>query len=766
MKLPSVNSILVRPELRLRAIWVALFALALSSSAAHAASPPVWTSARPISEPLLVARGTGLSDLAWDGEVYLVARKISERQLAAIRIDARGQLIDHIPFPIASASLTSIGQPRVVPVGGRFLVLWISGHQEVRGRFVDRHGKVSPEFHIASGFTSSLHAVTDGRDILVAGSMGVFLLRNTTTDSPTIHPVSMPEGSYFFNSMASDGNGFVIAAQTPAPERHTLLIRLASGATRAEVAERLPELWAPQLAPLRSGYLLFSGGRPLTAQPLRFDGTVEGEPLHITGDVDFVAWVTTVSDADGVTVVWHARSSAHYGAPVPLMMTRIEGRSVALPQAVGVDGHAARLAGPAAAPLLFWSDPESLRHGFLDLHNSRLQSNQPTTLAPADQFDADVVATPLGWFTVWSESRLPQQSQLRAAIIDPSLARGPAFDIDAATLATNPFAAASDRIVLVVWQRDYERLMARRFTPAGEPLDHEPFVIAASSDGAGPPVWNGRYFLVPFFDRANLLSVARVTEEGLVVGTTEVARVARESPEPPRIAVAGETALLVWQVGAMAFACPVTCIIPTTPQIDGVRLSVEGRLIDPLPVRLSPLSAIAPALAGAGESFLLAWRESSAVRYRIIRATDFEAGPIEVAAPGFAYSFTRLAAVARQDDFTLFWDEAPRLEAAFISHQGHLLGWMPAGSSSAEHRWGISAAARGNDLLLLDWAPRGLPINAWRVFYRGYLQPVPRRRGVTPPSPAGSRARETSPALLLPCQNKYRPSERFDACVD
>jgi hypothetical protein len=716
--------------------FITLLVAVLIVSAPAIASSRQWTPAIPLSEPLLEPRPAGVSGVAWDGESYLAVFVI-DRQVVARRIDAQGQLVDTIPFPVTTPASMS-QSARVVAVGGRFLVIRQIDYRQHAARFVYRDGRMSPEFQLHDGFASRFHVATDGRDVLVIADSSAFLLKNAAaTDSPSISPVEMPDGGYQVTDIASSGSGFLIAAREHAPSGATLLLRIAPSSGTAELTERLPQVWAPQLAARRSGYALFSGGKPLTVQSISLEGKVEGEPLHISDAVVFYAQVSTSTDSDTVHLVWRAPDSGTT-APTPVMYTRIDGQSIAPSRPLGISAHSVTLAGPSSSPLLFWNDSESLRHAFLSLPDGELHSTRPTWLAPAEQRDAHVTATPAGWFTVWSESRLPQQSRIRAATIDASLARSAPFDVGGdAQMETAPFAAGNGRVVLVVWRQDHTRLVGRRYTPQGEPLDKGAFVIEPAFGDPGAPVWNGRYFLVPYFTAMGVVHVARISEEGLLVGVTVVTRVNRESIEPPHIAVADETALLVWQVGGVFLSCTVTCPVLTTPQIDGVRLSIEAQVIDPAPVQFSPLGAFAPAIAAVGDRFLISWR-TSGVHYRLVNASDLEGEAAVHVAGSRPSESPRVAAVSRQADFVLFWNEGgawtdqARIEAAFIGHDGELRGRGTVVTTIPEHQSGFSAAARGDDLLLLDWNRRRELVSTFRVFYRGFLQPVSRRRGVVP----------------------------------
>jgi hypothetical protein len=717
------------------------FVLTASSPAAAASPTRHWTPPLEIAEPTSELRQGGEFDVAFDGEIYFVA-SARDRQIVGSRIDADGELIDRLPLRVSLSGSYS-QTPRVVASRGRFLVVWVTEHQVITGRFVDRHARLSPEFLIGTaGVESRLHVASDGRSILLVGQSSRIgrLIIDDGTDAPIIDPVTFPEGGYSIVSIASNGDGYLIAAREWGSFGDTLIFHLRRGDSTAELIERLPPVHALTLVARGSGYLLFSGGfGAVTARPLTFDGRVAGDSLLIAQNVSTTPALTSLSrGGDLLSVVWQSSDSQMFGLPTRLMMTQIDGETVEPPQLLGPSGIEPRLAGPASAPLLVWRDSESIRHGMLDLTGARLLTNDPTTFAAAEQVRSKAVSTPYGWFTVWEESAIPFRPRVRAAVINPAMARTAELEVSGGPqLGSDPRVAANERLVLVTWLRDFRDVVARRFTPTGEPLDQEPFLIEAGSHRTmGDAIWNGRYFLVSWIDTLQTVHVSRVTEEGLVLGSTAAGKVVTDgSPAHPLFARAGETTLLVWQSGSANFPCPVTCPPFPPGRIEGVRLSIEGSLIDPVPLLLSgPDLAVVPAVAGLEDRFLVAWRDYSSIRYRIVSAADLSAGPVVTAGEGPLWHFSELAAVSRQDDFVLLWDAPQTIEGTFISRageRGERVGPLDFRQTPGDSRRGFSPASRGDDLLLLDWAWRQPHGGAVRVHYRGYLELMQRRRGAT-----------------------------------
>jgi hypothetical protein len=193
--------------------------------------------------------------------------------------------------------------------------------------------------------------------------------------------------------------------------------------------------------------------------------------------------------------------------------------------------------------------------------------------------------------------------------------------------AIHPAVAFDGTNFLVVWCdeargphgefSDGSRIRATRLSRAGVVLDAVPIAISTPQNLSGsttpgtqihPAVaWNGQEYLVVWSDRRNTtfdeghfdIYGTRVGADGTVLDGREGVVVARHQGGPatldrPAIAVAGDTFLVAWLEGKA---------------IRGVHVGADGHAIDPSAFTITAEASRStwPAIASDGSSFLVAW---------------------------------------------------------------------------------------------------------------------------------------------------------------
>jgi hypothetical protein len=698
-----------------------------------------WTGEIPVSARKLVpSSGYGLS-VAFSGSVHLVVWNRGN-DVVGVRVANDGTLLDEVPFLFSeSAHPNRLGG--VVWNGECFLIVWISSYQRIIAKAADADGVLADHFVVGElQYAYSVHVASNGSTTLVAaGGAPLHLIRR----DGTVLTVSAPSdfGGKITSSVATDGHDYLATFIDNHGVPMTRVARIDGETGSAEMVQELPQMWHPQAVPSAEGYLVFSGGRPLTATPLDSRGRLSGGTLFLSDDVAWVAYVSSLRKSDGsVMVTWQAPRASFVGGPT--MLTTIDATGVRPPAELGPEGVQPVLSGDGESPLLVWRDEDSLRHGLLDPDRGVLTTNAPTSqAAPHQQFPA-VVATRTGWFTVWSEG----SATIKAALVSRRLTSGPDFVVaEGIGRYTKPAVATNGRVVLVVWYDaggEMPKVLARRYDMSGNALDAAPIVVAEIRWNDSPALtWNGEAFLVAYSADRRVL-VNRVAEDGSVLdGDGRIVAESFRAANQTRLAIASgsEGTLLVWQDGDVTGQCVVICDPPPPARIEGVLLSGDGMPRGATQTILVDAFALGPVLVARGREFLLAWvglEAGGRVFSTIVTAdgTRPAVGARNEVRPLIFLTGTRLAAAAEEAGFVLAWSEGHAVNTARLGPEGALREqWQlapPESRGSLESGAVPAVAARDGDLLVLysRWTQEdgGVP----RVFLRGLLQPEPRRRGV------------------------------------
>ncbi|HEY0591573.1 MAG TPA: hypothetical protein VGF40_07385, partial [Thermoanaerobaculia bacterium] len=328
-------------------------------------------------------------------------------------------------------------------------------------------------------------------------------------------------------------------------------------------------------------------GRPL-GEPLRFGQPFTNAEVASLGGG---AALVTLGRYDSVRYFYEIR------------LVRVEGEAFAVGQPLTTTWGFPAIASAGGSTFFFWEEggDGGVRHAPVDTASLTLGRPIPTVLAAPDQTRVRSVATDQGFFAVWQDRRAGGTS-LRGAAIDRRGGIGP--EVYVGDPAATPAVASGGGVVLVAWFGNFPELWGRRFTPAGEPLDREPFLISHNArsgyakDPAPAIAWNGETFVVAW-GWADQIRATRVTPGGVVVDGTGVV-IPRPAAWPEwegRLALAstGATTMLVWQEGVARFECRVTCgDLPPPARLVAVRLERN----------LAPLGAPFDLVPGRNDAYL------------------------------------------------------------------------------------------------------------------------------------------------------------------
>jgi hypothetical protein len=250
--------------------------------------------------------------------------------------------------------------------------------------------------------------------------------------------------------------------------------------------------------------------------------------------------------------------------------------------------------------------------------------------APGTQREPTVAWTGTHHFVAWIHEVNTATTQIRGSRVSPDgrvldpigLPLGPTSPIQ-----YHPQLSWNGRNLLLTWYESRSGVLgqyARRLTVDGSVIDEAPISVStAETEPAGPAevVWDGTQHWVAWSSERAIdtmpVFAARVTPDGSVVDRPALA-LAPGSPQKGRLLsmAAGDGQVLV------AWAQKVMLDSPAfDPDVYGVRLSTQGKLLDPAPVPLvqEPDLQTPLAISWNGASFLLAYTDRSGASLRGVR---------------------------------------------------------------------------------------------------------------------------------------------------
>ena len=536
--------------------------------------------------PAIAAGGAG-SLVVWaDARTVPLGATANDAQSAldiyGLRLDAAGNPLDAVPFPIA-ASFGWQRDPQVAWNGENWLVAWED--QAPTQFFYETQIKavrVSPQGQVLDATPITLFAPGDEVHLTANGS--TWLAVSQSYDSQTFvglvgrriaadgtlldaDPVVLVAGSYFllFYVQVAAANGeFLLTWQAI---NNQLAQRFDANLQPLGAQLAYPGLYQVRyLAGNGSGWFMaWNGNNGLRASPLRADGT-----LLITPDG---AQVASGFDAysNGYDVGWNGSqwivAWLHTYDAVRLARVSTAG-AVLDPGGVVLDPgdddsvYGMKVAGgtPGAGVQVVWSD-------------IRAVSNYPYDVRGRHVSDALVPAPE-------SVLSVAQRAQLR-----PDLAAYPG-----GALAVFESRSSMDGTIL-----------AQRLSADGTPLDAEPVVVASGASlGPASATWNGRIFLIAWGDTDGIRA-RRMNADGSFIDPGSI--LVMPSGFSPDVAAVGETFLVI----GLKIGLNIQYINVHAARIDGL----TGQVLDPVPLTIAGSYSLQPRVIAAGDRWLATWEQHS-----------------------------------------------------------------------------------------------------------------------------------------------------------
>ncbi len=522
----------------------------------------VWADARTV--PL----GATANDAQSDVDIY------------GLRLDAAGQPLDAVPFPIA-ASFGYQRDPRVSWNGQNWLVAWedqapTQSFYETRIKAV----RVSPQGQVLDATPITLFAPGDEVQLTANGS--TWLAVSQSYDSNTF--VGLTGRRIAANGTLLDSNPVVMVAGT-----YFLLFNVQVAAAQGEylltwqglnnqLAQRFgsslqplgPEITYPGLYQVRylagngSGWFMaWNGNDGLRASPLKADGTLLVLPDGAQVATGFDAY-SFEYDVGWNGTQWIVAWLHTYDA---VRLSRVTTAGVVLdPGGVVQDPtdddfiYGMKVAGGAAGAgvQVVWSDIRTGGQYFYDVRGRHASA----TLVPGAESILAVSAP----------------AQLRADLAEYP---GGALAVFESRTSTST------------------RILAQRMSADGTALDAEPIVVASGASlGPATATWNGRIFLVAWGDTDGIRA-RRMYLDGSFVDAGSI--LVMPGGFSPDVAALGETFLVI----GLKIGLNIQYINVHATRVDGL----GGQVLDPVPLTIAGSYSLLPRVIAAGDRWLATWEQ-------------------------------------------------------------------------------------------------------------------------------------------------------------
>jgi hypothetical protein len=556
-------------------------------------------------------------------------------------------LIDEIPIA-------------VLPLGGRYVVIWNEQGNAVRARRVEADGTPADPVPATllgsrSGITA-MAAASNGTTIAVLTGSGVFLYDSSLQFVGVVTATSLP-AIPLTASMASDGSDFVIAGRDKQGNLATTRFT-AGGDIRNSSTAPFGGFDVARLLWTGSDYAAISRSQTIIAQRLDQTGVAFGPQIVITMLPSTFVEVDAAGDGNGGFAAIYNEQANLFAAFVPAGANSVQERQavsislsnesmpalaydgaqyvaawqVAMPgiaRAVGIDSAAFAPGMPRAEPV---SSEETV--------------SLPWQLRPAaSKSRARLVA--------WEEedgSGIPRV-MINAENGEPSAVYPSTLPQTAPAIDETDSGNA-----LVVWfePRADGNLLALRVDPNGHRLGEPVVVGTASSFPQKAAVLHvaGRY-LVAFADTSARMRVARITDDGTLLdpgGRVVLQPRNQVSQLAPVFTTAAGVIFLLWQNGDGVLS-------PSS--VGGVKLDAGGNSLDSASLFLDGGNeATRPDAASAGERFLVVWETGGGISGRVL-GLDRQTPPFVIAPPSFGIATSAPSVTFDGAAFLVAWQETP-----------------------------------------------------------------------------------------------------------
>ncbi|MCP3142120.1 hypothetical protein [Pyxidicoccus xibeiensis] len=556
---------------------------------------------------------------AWDGTQFLVTWTDSRGgfdtpDIYGARVLAGGTIRDPGGFPISSAP----GEQRVSSVvwtGHRFLVVWDDARgvdRDIYGARVFRSGRVDE----TDGFPIST-APGDQRLPRVAhlGGRSLVVWQDARDGALRVRGAKVKEDATVEESGLLVSHGDYPDEGRPA---------VAAGADRYLVS----------YASLREG---ISFGSAILATRVERDGDAldrRGTVLTRAADAQMSPVVT--SGADGYLVVWRdfraPERPALFAARLRPDGTVRDARGILLPAGPEASGH--QVAWDGRVFLVVWEQPGS--DGLRDIRGARVSrsgelldtAGLEVAVAPETQASPAVASSGDGFLVTWTDERAGTgvwgtRVSRGGDVLDPG-----GFRITPELPGVSqgqPAMTALGSGYLLVYRTTraegfffFEGLRALRLSATGSVLDASPLIVAPDSPDLSyqdaTVASDGREALVVWAEFDELfvdsgdLRMRRVTREGAVLEPVDAfVATGPELQEEPTVIFDGRDYLVAWE-SSEPLILPGSSTFDV-PDIEGARVSREGRVRERFPISTHESGEFAPSLAsvGDGRSVVFYW---------------------------------------------------------------------------------------------------------------------------------------------------------------
>ncbi|HET7711132.1 MAG TPA: hypothetical protein VFL80_04320 [Thermoanaerobaculia bacterium] len=557
------------------------------------------------------------------------------------RVSGDGELLDERGILIARLTTSNsewYSTARVLPLGDGFVVIWNDGSRIIARR-IDRTGTPEPATRIvfdSPGLAPNpFDAASRGDLILISSMFGEGNLAILDRNLNDVRRIAWREFGVipWVVTVGTDGETFVAIATSMRAQYEALHLSAAGDViARSSFANTSPAYSYGDTRLVWNGdsYLLLVREEKLS---LRVDrsGSPTGDLISMPwGSIDQESFFDAATGSDGSVVVVTQTLTDAASRTTDISAIRIR-RGERSPEIHAVTQTSEPDRQPAIA---------AYRAGFVVLWN---QWKRPwsglrgTRLAPGGKPEAVVqiaadeqtrsavsqsglTAAPGTDFVLWHEGEEFHDSRIMIRGIAEAAEAARPLSPSPGVPQRFPAVAVAGEEALVIWEEGpgpVRRLMGRRLTRAGHPIDNSAFQISTTSSTFTWPrlaaAWTGGYYLVAFAQNENLM-LGRVTREGTVVRPERLIATAKwpEWHAYPTLSAAGDTVLLTWQHGIAQPPCVVLCT--PIPTIARLRLSSSGLPLVSKPFTIfepqltSRLTAhLYPTAAWNGESLLVVW---------------------------------------------------------------------------------------------------------------------------------------------------------------
>jgi hypothetical protein len=510
-----------------------------------------------------------IGDVEFDGANFVVALEVSGSAVLQ-RVSPTGRPLDPAGIQVSEPWRID-GVPRLASNGALTVAVWAENRSpvtEIRAARIGRDGVVLDVGGVVvqSSMTNQIHqpdVAFDGTDFVV-----------TWREAPR---------SLFLARL-----GPTLAVQGPGAQ---LIYTAASG-----------ELLAPRVNGLAGTPALsfVQGADTDTLRPFAIQGQPAAVPVALSPELAKWWPVELQFDGAGYLAVWirrddHSMRAARVNPSVSAVTS-----SGLLANGLDGDRPATLVLGGSGTGLALWQDRDRqlVFKGVVATSTLAVTAAGPVADSSGPQVDPSLAVASGRSLHAWLSPRYPMGTLVQLGV--RSSGAPVVTDISMSSTSTESASvAASDTGALVTWLSE-GRILARRVSLDGTPIDAQPFVVCG--DGGGPvAVFDGTNYVIGFFAklmnryRLRVASVATdgavATPCGQVVATTEV----DSSNGGLSVATGNGTTTFVWEQRDSAW----------DPAVRVVRTRT-GAAVDATPLTLAQWVGEAPSVTWNGTDFIVA----------------------------------------------------------------------------------------------------------------------------------------------------------------